>query len=241
MKAFPLAALAMASALSLVSSPVTAQTINVPVQTISGTRLDIVARGEVTRVPDLATISAGVVTQAVTADAAMRDNATRMAAVLAALKKAGIADRDVATASISLNPQYRYAENQPPEITGYQAANTVTIRFRDVAKAGNVLDTLVKQGANQINGPTLSIEKPQTALDEARTAAIKDARARAELYAKAAGLRVKRILSISESADFSPPRPVFMARAEVAQQADSKVMAGEQDVGVTVNVSFELE
>jgi len=241
MKAYPFAALAMSSALSLLPSTVTAQTINIPVQTISGTRLDIVARGEVTRVPDLATISAGVVTQAITADAAMRDNAGRMAAVLAALKKAGVADRDVATASINLSPQYRYAENQPPEITGYQASNTVTIRFRDIAKAGGVLDALVKQGANQINGPTLSIEKPQPAQDEARIAAMKDARARAELYARAAGLHVKRILSISESTEGGQPTPVFYARAQSAKAADSQVIAGEQDVGVTVSVSFELE
>ena len=242
MKAFPIGALAIASALSLLSSPVTAQTINVPIQTISGTRLDVAARGEVTRKPDLATINAGVVTQSATADQAMRDNAQRMAGVLAALKKAGIADRDIATDNLNLNPQYRYAENQPPVITGYQATNTVSIRFRDINKAGAVLDALVKQGANQINGPSLTIEKPQAARDEARAAAIADARARAELYAKAAGLRVKRILAISETEDASPPRPVFYGRAAAAPEAmDSKIMAGEQDVGVTVNVSFELE
>ena len=228
-------------AAALVAAPAAAQTASLPIQTISGTRLDLSARGTVTRVPDLATISAGVVTQSATADVAMRDNATKMSAVLAALKKAGIADRDVATATLSLNPQYRYADDQPPVITGYQASNNVTIRFRDLAKAGSILDALVRQGANQINGPALSVDKPETALNEARQAAIKDARGRAELYAAAAGLRVKRILTISESADYGPPMPMLAARAMKADTAETQVAPGEQDISVVVNMSFELE
>jgi len=94
---------------------------------ITGTRLDITAEGAVNRTPDLALVSAGVVTQAPTANAAMRDNAARMAATVAALKRAGVADRDIQTAAISLNPQYRYADNKPPEITGYQASNQVSV------------------------------------------------------------------------------------------------------------------
>jgi uncharacterized protein YggE len=128
----------------------------------------------------------------------MRQNSTRMATVLAALKRAGVAERDIQTSSISLSPQYRYAQNEPPVITGYQASNQVTVRFRDIAKSGAILDALVKEGANNISGPNLTIDKPEAALDEARTAAVATARARAELYAKAAGLRVDRILSISE-------------------------------------------
>ena len=166
---------------------------------ISGTRLDVTARGDVRRVPDVAIISAGVVTQAADAATAMRDNAARMARVIAALKKAGVADRDVSTSSIALSPQYRYVENQTPVITGYQASNQLTIRFRDIAKSGAILDVLVKEGANQINGPTLTIDKPEAAQDEARIAAVKQARARADLYARATGLKVKRIISISES------------------------------------------
>ncbi|MGS3087700.1 SIMPL domain-containing protein, partial [Escherichia coli] len=85
--------------------------------------------------------------------------------------------------------QYRYTDGQPPAITGYQATNTVSVRFRDVARSGTVLDTLVAEGANQIEGPNLSIDKPDAALDEARTDAVKRARARADLYASAAGMR----------------------------------------------------
>jgi len=209
---------------------------------LSGTRLDITTEGAVNRTPDLATISAGVVTQAPTAAVAMQQNAGRMAATVAALKKAGIADRDIQTAAINLSPQYRYADNKAPEITGYQASNQVSVRFRDIKRAGSILDTLVAQGANQINGPAFSVEKMDAALDEARVAAIKSARARADLYAQAAGLKVKRILSISESQGYAPPpypMPVMMARAEKA--ADTAIEPGEQKLSVNVSVSFELE
>lgn len=187
-------------------------------------------------------ISAGVVTQALTASAAMQENASRMSATVAALKAAGVADRDIQTASLSLSPQYRYAENKAPEITGYQASNQVSVRFRDIKRAGRILDTLVAQGANQINGPVFSVEKADAAIDEARVAAIKTARARADLYAQAAGLRVKRIVSISESQGYAPPpypMPVMMARAEKA--ADTAIEPGEQKLSVNVSVSFELE
>ena len=169
--------------------------------TITGTRLDIVATGEVTAVPDIATIGAGVVTQAANAAAAMSDNATRMAATLAALRKAGVAERDLQTTTVNLSPQYRYADNQPPVITGYQASSRVSVRFRDIKTSGRILDSLVAAGANQIDGPTLSVDKPEPLFDQARAKAVADAQARAALYAKATGLRIKRIVAISEGRD----------------------------------------
>jgi uncharacterized protein len=208
---------------------------------LDGTRLDLSVRGEVTRVPDLAIISAGVVTQGQDARTALADNAARMSRVLAALKKAGIGARDVSTSNISLSPQYRYVENQPPVITGYQANNSVTVRFRDIGKSGTILDTLVKEGANTINGPTLTIDKPETALDEARAAAMKIARTRADLYARSAGLTVKRIILISESGDGPGPQPypvMMMARSDAAPKTE--IAPGEQSIGVTLSVSFEL-
>jgi uncharacterized protein len=236
----PLLAAAI-GALALTSGVASAQTLTLQ-PTLQGTRLDVVATGETRRVPDVAFISAGVVTQAADAASAMKENATRMAAVNAALRRVGVADRDIQTATVSLNPQYRYGENVPPVITGYQATNTVSIRFRDIAKSGTILDALVAQGANQISGPNLLIDKPQAAEDEARTDAIKKARARAELYASAAGLRVKRILSISEAGGYNPPpQPMAYVRAQTNKEADTSIAAGEQTVGVTVSVSFELE
>ncbi|MEN2747736.1 SIMPL domain-containing protein [Sphingomonas sp. T9W2] len=224
--------------------PATAQQAvptSAPVLT-DGTLLDVSATGKATRVPDIATIRSGVVSQAATAAAALSDNAQRMTRVVAALRRAGVADRDIQTAQIQLQPQYRYAENQPPAITGYQASNSVSVRFRDVGKSGAILDALVAQGANQIDGPTLSVDAADAALDEARTDAIRRARARADLYARAAGLRVDRILLISEDGGQLPQPPMPMLQmARAAKMADSTpVAAGEQDLTVDVAVRFLL-
>ena len=206
------------------------------------TRLDIVATGEVTRTPDLATITAGVVTQATKASEAMAANARAMSAAIAALKLAGIADKDIATASLSLQPQFRYGDNQPPVLTGYQASNQLSIRFHDLGRAGAILDALVAQGINQIDGPSLSVEHPEAALDEARAQAIATARARAELYARAAGMRVARIATISEagSSTPSPVRPMMAMRMK-ADAAPTPIEAGSQELDITVNVGFDLE
>ena len=236
----------MASALALATvatavpiAAAQAQTM-LPVQTISGTRLDVVATGEVTRVPDIARISTGVITTATTASAALEQNAVQMRKVRDALRKAGIADNDIQTSSINLYPDYRQDERSGgnPQLIGYRAQNEVTVKFRDIANTGKILDALVAQGANQINGPMLSIDKPEAALDEARTQALANARSRAELYARATGKKVGRILAISESGG-GMPGPVYGRAAMMAES--SKIDPGEQSLGVTLNVTFELE
>ena len=225
----PFAALAIAT-------PALADVTTTP---ISGTELDISATGTSTRTPDIATIGAGVVTQGQKAGDAMAANAQAMSATIAALKRAGVADRDIQTQSITLQPQYRYGDNQPPVLTGYQASNRVSVRLRDMGGAGGVIDALVGAGANQIDGPTLSVEHPEAALDEARAKALATARARAELYAKAAGLTVRRIVRISEGDGGTPiVRPMaMMARAKGNV---TPVEAGEQELMVNLSVVFEL-
>ena len=239
MKNALLAALLTTAALAPSAAAAQQSTIN---QTIAGTRLDISATGDVTRVPDLATISAGVVSRAGTATAAIQQTATRMARVREALRRAGIADRDIQTSNISLNPDYVYAEKQPPRLSGYSASNQVMVRFRDIASTGKILDALVEQGANQISGPNLSIEHPEAALDEARVKAIATARARADLYARSLGLRIVRVVSVSESGGYAPPPPmppmVMAARAERDQTA---IDPGEQKLQVAVSMIFELQ
>jgi uncharacterized protein YggE len=230
-----LAALTLGAA--LVPSTASAQQIT---QTIAGTRLDINATGEVTRVPDVAIITAGVVSRSATASAALQDAADRMQRVLGALKRAGIADRDIQTSNVNLNPEYRYENNQPPQLVGYTASNNVSVRFRDIGSSGKILDALVGQGANQINGPSLTIDKPEAALDEARARAVAIGRARAELYARSLGLRVVRIVSVSDGGRaYPPPPPVpMMARA---QKADTIIEPGEEKLEVTVAMTFELQ
>jgi len=240
MKHAILAALAIGAA-ALPAAAVAQQTPSIT-QTIAGTRLDISATGEATRVPDLAIISAGVVTRSATASGAIQQAATRMARVRDALRQAGIADRDIQTSNISLNPEYTYVNNQPPKLNGYSATNQVSVRFRDIASSGAILDALVKEGANQISGPNLTIDKPEAALDEARTKAVAAGRARAELYARSLGMRIVRVVSVSESGGYAPPPPMPMyARAEAAQAADTKIDAGEQKLQVSVTMTFELQ
>jgi uncharacterized protein YggE len=230
-----------AAALLSLALPATAHADSIPTVPIAGTRLDVSADGEVTRAPDIATVSAGVVTQASGAAAAMADNARRMAATVAALKHAGVADKDIRTAALSLQPQYRYVDNQPPAITGYQASDQLTVTFRDIARAGPVLDALVAAGVNQIGGPDFALEHPDAALDEARAQAMQKARAKADVYARAAGLSIKRIVAIGEGGGYTPqpPRPMMMAMARAKEATD--LQPGEEKIGVTVNVTFELQ
>lgn len=225
--------------LAMISSGAAAQqaTIN---QNITGTRLDIVATAEVSRVPDIATVSAGVVSRSSNAAGALGDSAAKMNRMIASLKHAGIAEADIQTSNISLNPEYRYPENQPPQLVGYSATNTVKVRFHNITNAGKILDALVSEGGNQINGPVFAVEHPDEALDEARTKAITLGRARAELYAHSLGLRVLRVVSVNEEegGNILPQGPVMMeARAVPA----TKIVAGEQALRVSVAMTFELQ
>jgi hypothetical protein len=232
-----LAALLLGAA--LLPTEVEAQQTPSITQTIAGSRLDISATGEVTRVPDIAIISVGVVMRSPTATGALLDAASRMQRVVAALRRAGVEDRDLQTSNVSLNPEYRYVDNQPPHLTGYTASNQLTIRFRDIRNSGKILDALVGQGANQINGPNLTIDNPEAALDEARARAVAIGRARAELYARSLGLRVARIVSVSESGGYAPPpRPMAM---KALAGADTNIEPGEQKLEVTLAMTFELQ
>jgi uncharacterized protein YggE len=233
-------ALALALGAAALPSAAAAQqaTIN---QTIIGTRLDVVATGEVSRVPNVAIISAGVVSRAANASGALQDGAARMQRVLAALKRAGIADRDIQTSNVSLNPEYRYPENQPPQLVGYTASNTVTVRFRDIRTSGKILDALVAEGANQINGPNLTVDQPEAALDEARAKAIAIGRARADLYARSLGMRVARIVSVGESGGSYPPPPMPVVMEARAAGAMTKIEPGEQKLQVSLAMTFELQ
>ncbi len=240
------AALAAAGA----ATPAMAQAVSPgPVVAPGNAVLTLSADGRSTRVPDLAVFSAGVTTQAKTASAALSQNAEQMNAVIAALKASGIAERDIQTSNLSVNPVYGQPRadangnvSGDPVIIGYQATNQVEVKQRKIGNYGKTIDTLVNAGANQVSGPSFQLDNPDAASDEARIEAMKKARARAELYAKAAGLTVKRILTISESGGYAPPQPMVMyARADAMMaKAPSPVAAGEVQVGANVTVTFEL-
>ena len=234
--------LLLALAIAVVAAPVaaSAQAPAALPASPDGTLLTISASAEARRVPDVAAVSAGVVTRAADAQAAMRDNAARMEGVMTALREAGIAPRDIRTTGVNLHPQYHHPENGTATINGYEASNTVEVTVRDIARIGPALDALVASGANHVNGPAFSIDEPAEARDEARRAALEDARTRAGMYAEALGLRVRRIVSISEGGPSGPVMPYAMARMESTASADTPISPGENVVSANLEIVFEL-
>ncbi|PPU00128.1 hypothetical protein XaraCFBP7407_00635 [Xanthomonas arboricola pv. arracaciae] len=234
-----LLALSIAAGTAMTAHAQTAPSYTIP---NDGTLLNVSAEADAKRIPDIATLSAGMVTQAADGNAAMRQNAEQMSKVMAAIKAAGIADKDVQTTGINLSPQYTYKENEAPRINGYQASNTVSLKVRDISRLGKVLDALVAQGANDINGPSFSVDQPEPAYDEARVAALKKAQARADTYAKSLGLKVRRIVSISEGRSGGGVRPMMMAASMRSAKAemDTQVAPGESTLSINLDVTFEL-
>lgn len=207
------------------------------------TTLNLSAYGETRVAPDMATINLGVNVEAATAQEAMRANATRMNQVIAALKKAGIAERDIQTSNLNLSAQYAYEQNQPPRLTGYQASNQVTIRVNDLGRLGAAVDATVSAGANQVNGISFGLKDSTAAENAAREAAVRALAAKADLYAKATGHRVARLVSLSEAGGYAPqPMPMFKtARMESALAADAtSVSGGELAVRIDITGLYEL-
>ena len=206
------------------------------------TTLNLSAFGESKVTPDLATITLGVQTDGATAAQALSANAAQMTKVVAALKKAGIADRDIQTSSLNVNPQYVYVENQPPKLNGYQASNQVTIQVRDLTKLGQTVDATVGAGATNVGGISFGLQNPQAAEDAARQDAVKALQAKADLYARATGYKIVRLVSLGEGGGYTPsppPMPMYaMAKREMADS--SPVSAGELKVRIDVSATYEL-
>jgi len=204
------------------------------------TTITLMGRGAVEKAPDMAMINVGVQVEAKTAADAMAQQASQMNGVFAAVKASGIAERDMQTGSMSLNPVYEYLNNARPRLTGYQASNAITIKVRKLDTLGKTLDAVVKGGGNTINGISFSVDQPEKFQNEARVEAIRDAAAKAELYAQAVGYKVKRIVTISEQEYYpQPPMPVMMRMQDMAAEA-TPIAAGEVSLVQTVNVVFEL-
>ncbi|HEV7345971.1 MAG TPA: SIMPL domain-containing protein [Devosia sp.] len=211
--------------------------------------ITITGHGEVMAAPDMAQINSGVTTQGATAREALDANTAAMTDLIAELKAAGIEERDIQTSGFSVNPNYVYTDERdangyslPPKINGYQVANTVTVTVRELDQLGAILDKSVTVGANTVNGVTFAVADPSELYDEARQAAFADARAKAELYATAAGGTLDEIQSISETQGFNDPQPYPMyARAEMAASAPVPVEGGELAFAIDVNVQWELD
>jgi uncharacterized protein len=255
--------------LSMASSAAAAQSaasVSIAPLGPSSALLSLTAEGQSRRTPDIALFNAGVVTQAVTATEALADNSRRMDRVIAALKRAGIAERDIQTSAISLQPRYSDPERDaqmlarstgrpyvPPteaaKIIGYEARNTVQVRVRKLGEMGKIIDTLISEGANQVDGPNFTLDEPREALDEARREAVAVGRQRAELYAQATGMRVARLLSVSEGGGYYPIQQAIVVTGSrigyggappPPPPSPAPVSPGELSLGVNVSMQFEL-
>jgi len=203
--------------------------------------ITVVGSDRVAAKPDMAEIQVGVVTQALSAAKALKDNNQAMAALFKALSARGIADKDTQTSNFTISPQYRQNHQgvQGPEIVGYQVSNQVHIKVRQVASLGEVLDEVVTAGSNQIHGISFTVADPNPLLDEARRKAMADARRKAELYAKSAGVTLGQVLLISEQATHVPGPMMF--GAPMARAAAVPIAAGEQEFSASITVTYRIK
>ncbi|HET9584916.1 MAG TPA: SIMPL domain-containing protein [Bradyrhizobium sp.] len=220
-----------AVAATLLAAPALAQTVPPPAISVSGEATVSVA-------PDQAQIDGGVTSDGKTAREASEANNAAMGKVLLALKGAGIEEKDYQTSRLSLQPQYAPNRTGSSPITGYRASNRVTIRLRDVTKVANVIDVLVGAGANDIGSINFTVSQPSKHLDEAREKAVADARRKAEIFARAAGVTLGEPLSISEE---GAPAPMFRGKLAAPMAAGAPVAQGEETLSVTVNVSWTIK
>jgi uncharacterized protein len=189
--------------------------------------------------PDLAAVDAGVASDAKTAREASEANNAAMAKVLAALKAANIDAKDIQTSRLSLQPQYAPNRAGPSSVVGYRASNRVSVRIRDVSKIAGVIDTLVGAGANDIGNISFEVSQASKLLDDAREKAVADARRKAEIYAKAAGVTLGAPLSISEE---GAPQPVFRAKmAAPLAAAPTPIAQGEETLSISVSVTWAIK
>ena len=194
--------------------------------------------------PDRFSFNVGVHTVASTVDAALNESNERVAAVIAALKKAGATDKEIQTTGFSIYPQQDYQQGQLPKILGYQVQNTITVRRSQIGDAGKLLQVAVNAGVNTSSGLQFEVSDPSRGRDQGMTAAFADAKAKATLLAQAAGRSLGKALSITEGSQPPPPRPYPMAGRAMAMEAnvaqDVPIEAGASEVVYTISVVFEL-
>ncbi len=211
-----------------------------PLRAETAAQITVTGEGQVEAAPDMATLTLGVTTQGATAAAAMADNSAQLATVLARLKAAGIADTDLQTTGLSLNPNWQQdPAGAAPKIDGYIATNMLTVRIRALDKVGAVLEAAIGDGANTFNGISFGLADQTPALNEARRRAVTDAMARAALLAGAAGVRLGPVVSIQEGGGMGGPMPMF--RMDAAAASPVPVAAGAVTTMASVTMVFSIQ
>ncbi|MBY4606171.1 SIMPL domain-containing protein [Rhizobium sp. 9T] len=208
--------------------------------------ISVTGDGESSMAPDMAVVTLSVVKQAKTAREALDENNKAMKDVLGALKSGGIAERDLQTSGFSIQPQYNYpqpvdGQQQQPQLIGYQTINSITVRLRDLAKLGQVIDQSVTLGINQGGEIQFTNDKPEAAIEEARRNAVAEAVKKAKTLSEAAGVKLGRIIEINENEPRPLPQPAY--RATMMKEADAAVpvQGGETTYHVSVTVTFAIE
>ena len=204
--------------------------------------ITVTGAGEAKGAPDMAIVTIGVNTEAATASEALRQNGARMQATIAALKDANVEDRDIQTSGLSVNPRYEYDRSRSVQkLNGFTASNSVTVRLRDLDRAGAIIDSAIKTGANTLNGVRFSFSDPKPLRDQARTDAVKKAGATAKLLTDAAGVRLGPILSIQEGYASGPsPLPVARVSAGAAESYAAPIEAGESAIRASVTIVYQI-
>ena len=230
---------ASAAAMAMSATGAHAGEVQIPV---TGPLVELTISETVNSSPDLVMLSAGVNATAQTASAALQDNAQRMARVIAAIEGQGVAEQDIRTSEISLNPQYEWDEIGRRQVfRGYQVSSTVQIRLRDIPRTGRVLDAVVMAGADEVGSISWSVEDPSIPRQQAREAAFATARERALGFARQAGYTDVRLLEVSEgTSDWPAPQPLAMNAALEARNMTMPIRPGQVQTGVTISVKYEM-
>ncbi|WP_417515379.1 SIMPL domain-containing protein [Minwuia sp.] len=205
-------------------------------------QLHIAVQGTASATPDLAHLSAGVVAEAKTASEAMADQRDRMNRVLAAIRDAGVEDRDIQTSGINLSPIYTRNENRSsaPRIDGYRVTNRVNVTIRDLTKVGAGLDALVAAGANDIGQVSFGFSKQTELVEKARAAAIAELKKRHDFYVEVGGLELGGLVSLSEGGGHRPPQPMMYADRAESMKSSTPVAPGESEVSVSLNAVYQI-
>jgi uncharacterized protein len=206
--------------------------------------ISLSGHGEVRATPDLAVVNMGVIATGTTAREALDANTKAMTDLMAVLSAAKIESKDIATSNFSVNPRYDYGQNngQPPKVIGYDVANTVSVTVHKLDMIGDLLDKAVSSGSNQISGISFSIANPQAAMDEARKAAVMDAKRKADLYVSATSVSLGNVISISEGGGYQPPQPMMLqTKMSASDGAAVPISQGEQVIAVDVNMVWEIK
>ncbi|KZL21545.1 26 kDa periplasmic immunogenic protein precursor [Pseudovibrio axinellae] len=223
----------------VVSSGVNAKADGKPAKiTMSGS-------GSVNVAPDTATLVSRVVTQGDDAKTALQKNSKTMRTILADVEKAGIDKKNIQTTGFNISPVYdnhrpKSGEPKVPEIVGYRVQNGIHINLKDIAKLGTTLDMLVQNGSNNLGQIQFGVSNPEKYIDEARKDAVKDARAKAETYAKAAGVSLGKVLHISEAGYNPAPYPEMRMMSAPKMDGAPPIAAGQEKLTSSVTITYEL-